>query len=102
MGLSDVPKRVFQTEGVHCSGSDTGSAWTDPEDESGTHSDQDGVANGPTDDVPLYPEVEKISSLVHCLPPGGAHIAVVFMRGSFCPITRAHVMAFEEARNVLL
>eukprot|EP01044_Picomonas_judraskeda_P003516 COSAG03_NODE_290_length_9343_cov_30.055820_9_plen_134_part_01 len=34
--------------------------------------------------------------------PANANVAVVTMRGSFCPITLGHVRCFEEARQLLL
>jgi len=44
---------------------------------------------------------EKLSSSLSALP-AGAHVGVVTLLGSLCPITNGHLLAFVEARRLLL
>ena len=43
---------------------------------------------------------EKFKPSLECVKPG-SQVAVITMTGSCCPITKAHCMAFEVARNLL-
>eukprot|EP00440_Ansanella_granifera_P061532 gb/GFBE01066712.1/.p1 GENE.gb/GFBE01066712.1/~~gb/GFBE01066712.1/.p1 ORF type:complete len:274 (+),score=50.08 gb/GFBE01066712.1/:1-822(+) len=43
----------------------------------------------------------KFAAVLDGLPPG-SDVALVTMTGSCCPVTLAHVMAFEKARDLLL
>jgi len=93
---SHIPAQVLLREGVHRSGSGTVTGHDSDEDLERLDEDAD------LDDDAQDTLTEKLSAVVCALAPSCRHIAVLCMRGSFCPIAQAHIMVCEEARNMLL